>query len=262
MKTRTITLNLQVLRGALTYAQQMGMIASVPTFAMPHRKDEKPAHRWHTREQMEKVIAAAPNHTLLLTMAYLTGMRKSELLTREWSDIDLERGIIRVTHKERLGFRVKMNRERVIPACPRLLQLLNEVPKQERYGLVFTYRGDHIRDFKVALKKACKDAGVPHISPHDTRKTFASLAMMDGLDISTIAEIGGWANHTVLLEIYAHVSSDHVRRAMAGISFGQVKESTPQWESPAGKTNEIVRLPSTPTFQNAPPQPPYPSQTT
>ena len=260
VKSRTIILDLHVLRKALNHACDLEIIPTVPRFKMPRvRREEKPQHRWLTREQMEKVLANARTHELLLTMAFLTGMRKGELLTREWSDIDLDRGehgVIRVTHKPQYRFWVKIGKERVIPLCPRLRQLLLEVPEEERRGLLFMYAGDRVRDYKCALRRACERAGVPVINPHATRKTFASLAMMDGMDIPTLSEIGGWSDTRVLLEIYAHVTSEHAQKAMASISFGQVKEPAAGWvSSPAAAGPRIPAMPGTPTFTGAPTSP-------
>lgn len=99
------------------------------------------------------------------------------------------------------------------------------------------------------------------INPQATRKTFASLAMMDGMDIPTLSEIGGWSDTQVLLEIYAHVTSEHAQRAMASISFGQVKESGASWaSSPAPAGPRVPAMPSTPTFTETPTPPaPYPT---
>ena len=252
IKARTICIELQGLRRALQYAQDLEFIQEVPRFRMPSMRNEKPIHRWHTREQMEKVLDHAGRHQLMLATAYLTGMRMSELLTREWSDVDFERGeygVIHVTHKPQIGFRVKLGKERVVPLCPRLRELLLEVPEENRLGYLFTHAGMRYQQMRSQLIRACNRAGVPVINPHATRKTFASLAAMDGVEIAALMEIGGWSTAQVLLEIYSHVDTNHARMVMASLSFGQVKEPTPEWGSyPAERPDSIPRLPSSPPF--------------
>jgi len=254
VKSRTIAIDMNTLRRALDFAHDLGLIQTVPKIKVPSQRGEKPPPRWHTREQMEKVIAAAlhPRHRLLFLTAYLTGMRRGELLTREWSDVAFDRGehgIIRVTHKPLIGFRVKMGRERVIPLCPRLRQALLEVPEEDRHGYIFVYGGCRQLSYTNALRRACIRAKVPVITQHSTRKTFASLAAMDGMEISTLMAIGGWSTAQVLLEIYAQVDTEHTRRAMGSLSFGQeVKEPIPEWEGPLDPDAPIPELPSSPTF--------------
>ena len=253
VKSRTIAIDLNTLRRALDYAQDLGLIESVPKVRVPSQRGEKPPPRWHTREQMELVIAAAlhPRHRLLFTMAYLTGLRRGELLTREWSDVDFDRGeygVIRVTHKPMIGFQVKMGRERVVPICPRLHQELLKVPEEERRGYIFEYGGCRQLSFKEALRRACVRAKVPVIGQHGTRKTFASLAAMDGVPISTLMSIGGWSTAQVLLEIYAQVDSEHARQAMNSISFGQeVREPKLDWVD-SSTEEPLAQLPASPPF--------------
>ena len=255
VKSRTIAIDLNTLRRALDYAHDLGFVQAVPKVKVPSQRGEKPAPRWHNREQMEKVLEATlqPRLTLLFLAAYLTGMRRGELLTREWSDVDFDRGehgIIRVTHKPHIGFRVKMGRERVVPLCPRLRQRLLEVPEEDRHGYIFKYGGCRQLSYTAALRRACIRASVPVITQHGTRKTFASLAAMDGMPIATLMEIGGWSTAQVLLEIYAQVDSEHARRAMGSLSFGQeVRESSPGWNSPPDTpADDVPSLPATPPF--------------
>jgi len=254
VKSRTIGIDLNTLRRALDYAQDLGFIPTVPKIKVPSQRGEKPPPRWHTRDQMEKVIDAAltHKHRLLFTMAYLTGMRRGELLTREWSDVDFDRGehgIIKVTNKPKMRFRVKMGRERVIPLCPRLRQELLKVPEEGRHGPIIHCGGCRQLSFKDSLRRACIRAGVPVLNQHGTRKTFASLAAMDGMEIATLMEIGGWSTAQVLLEIYAQVDTEHARRAMSGLSFGQeVKEAAPGWEAPLAPDAAVPSLPDTPPF--------------
>lgn len=254
VKSRTIAIDLNTLRRALDYAQDLGIIAVVPKIKVPSQRGEKPPPRWHTREQMENVIDAALDHKhrLLFTMAYLTGMRRGELLTREWKDVDFDRGefgIIRVTNKPKIRFRVKMGRERVIPLCPRLRQELLKVPEEDRHGYIIHCGGCRQLSYKDSLRRACIRAGVPVLNQHGTRKSFASLAAMDGMEIATLMEIGGWSTAQVLLEIYAQVDTEHARRAMGALSFGQeVKESGPGWEAPPDPEASVPALPDSPPF--------------
>lgn len=44
------------------------------------------------------------------------------------------------------------------------------------------------------LKKRAAEAGVKNLSPHDFRRTFAGDLLDLGIDLATVAKMGGWAN--------------------------------------------------------------------
>jgi len=238
---------------------------SVPKVRVPSQRGEEPPPRWHTREQMEKVIAAAldPRHRLLFTVAYMTGMRRGELLSREWSDVDLERGehgIIRVGHKPEIRFRVKIGKGARHPAMPSGATGIAGSSRGRPSWLPLRVRWCRQLSFKDALRRACGRANVPIITQHGTRKTFASLAAMDGMEISTLIEIGGWSTAQPLLEIYAQVDTKHARKAMSSLGFGQeVKEPSPGWLDACIEETDPVLPGSLPSTETGFPVAPSPS---
>ena len=52
------------------------------------------------------------------------GLRPGEITSRRWSDFDLERGRLKVTHVPEIGFRVKRDQVRTVPLPDELLELL------------------------------------------------------------------------------------------------------------------------------------------
>jgi integrase len=65
------------------------------------------------------------------------------------------------------------------------------------------------RDFIKALKRACRRAGIPEVSPHSLRHTWATRFAMAGCDRRTLMELGGWKCGEVLDTIYAHTTDAH-----------------------------------------------------
>lgn len=213
-RARTINLDLRTLRMAMVYAHRLGFITEVPGIKNLAESGDRRARKFHSREEMAKVLAAAGRHRLLLTMAYHTGMRSGEILSRIWDDLDLTRGQIVVCDRPP-AFRCKTRSERVIPMTRVLRAEFAAVPKDERYGRVFT-----VKSLRWPLIRSCTAAEVPVIHPHATRHTFASLAAMDGMERGALRAILGHCDSKMLDEIYQHVMPEHVEQQMARLSFG------------------------------------------
>ncbi len=112
-----------------------------------------------------------------------TGIRASELLNLEWSDIDLANRRIKV-----LG---KGHKERYVPISPRTATAL------------FRYRATckDARPFDLTrtrlahlLQEIGQRAGVPRVFPHRFRHTFAVMYLRNGGDIFTLQAILGHAS--------------------------------------------------------------------
>ena len=87
-KPATINVELSVLQRGFTLARQDGILIDAgPSF--PRLAENNARRGFFERAEMESIAAACPKwlHNLIRT-AYLTGWRKSELLTREWRHVD------------------------------------------------------------------------------------------------------------------------------------------------------------------------------
>ena len=58
-----------------------------------------------------------------------------------------------------------------------------------------------------------KKAGLPNISFHDLRHTFATVAVANGVDAKTLSAILGHTNPSFSLDTYTHVTTDMQQRA-------------------------------------------------
>ena len=135
----------------------------------------------------------------LLVCALDTGMRRGEMMSLEWRDIDLDQRIISVR-----AMNTKTLTARVVPISARLdagLQALyNE--REDDGGLVFGIAGD----FKRSWRTACKLAGVVGCRWHDLRATFATRLIQAGLSVAETAKITGHSNLQTLYSHYLRVN--------------------------------------------------------
>lgn len=70
------------------------------------------------------------------------------------------------------------------------------------------------RDIRRALESVCKKAGVPVCSPHDLRRSFASLAYHLGWPERITQKVGGWGDASTLRAVYYKLAGADVDQAV------------------------------------------------
>jgi integrase len=195
-------------------------------------------------EQLSRFLehVAQDRVAALWIVAASTGMRRGELLGLRWRDIDLDSGelSIRQTHvsygKLRVTKEPKTDRgRRTIPVDPRAVVALRahkraqaeeKLAAGETYGdqgLVFADEiGEPLRPDTVsaAFRRHVRDAGLPHLTPHGLRHTFATVGLEAGVDVLYIAELLGHSSPAITQSIYQHTRRD--RLAAAAERIGDV----------------------------------------
>lgn len=139
----------------------------------------------------------------------LTGCRLSEIQKLRWDYVTR-------THLELPDS--KTGRRRIpLPRAAR--DLLNTL--DEREGNPFVILGDHgtgyYNDLQKPWRKIRARAGLDDVRIHDLRHTYASVAVMNGIDPFMLKEILGHKNLSTTLR-YAHLSDDAVQKAAGQIA--------------------------------------------
>ena len=91
--------------------------------------------------------------------------------------------------------------------------------KHGRYVFYNPMTGDKFKDVKGALLAAVKRAGLPKVTWHMFRHTFASRLTRSSVDIVTVKELLGHANISVTMR-YAHSNDEAKRRAVERLGSG------------------------------------------
>ncbi len=87
-----------------------------------------------------------------------------------------------------------------------------------------------LRSKKTVFMAACRRAKLSAVTPLVWRHTFASRLAMAGTDLRTIQELGGWRS-IKRVERHAHLSDEHKRAAIEGLSRGQMDTVFPTSEN-------------------------------
>ena len=177
----------------------------------------------------DRARLAAENESRLreLTDYYIdltTGLRRGELLGLKWSDIDLEKGDLRVQRQiGRIDGKIiemplkTKNAYRTLPLSADAIDvLMQQRRKTGNSEWVFpSPTGGPMSPDSVLhmLHRVLKRAGLPKVRFHDLRHTFATLALQNGVDIKTVSGMLGHFSAGFTLDTYAHVTTSAKREA-------------------------------------------------
>jgi integrase/recombinase XerD len=158
--------------------------------------------------------ASALRDRALLETMYACGLRASEAIELELSDLDLETGILRA--------RGKGSKERIVPIGSKAIESLQFYMERARPRLVglrdephvfVNLRGSPLSRqglYKIVQRHAAS-AGLAHrMSPHTLRHSFATHLLAGGCDLRSLQEMLGHAD-IATTQIYTHLSSDRLR---------------------------------------------------
>jgi len=145
-------------------------------------------------------------------------MRRGEILSLEWRNVDLTKRIIRVE-------KTKNGKIRFIPINDLLLnELVGLKMNNGGSDYVFLYPKTHnpIKDVKTAFNAAKRRAGIKDLRFHDLRHTFASRLIESGVDIITVKDLLGHCS-VETTQRYTHSRADQKMKAVQSLVKKEVK---------------------------------------
>jgi integrase len=146
----------------------------------------------------------------MVLLAMNTGMRRGEILSLEWSQVDLINKVLTVTSENS-----KSKNSRHIPLNGEAFQAINDWKDQtssKKY--VFESKpGIPFKDTKKGFLAILKDAEIESFRFHDLRHHFASKLVMAGVDLNTVRELLGHSDLKMTLR-YAHLAPEHKAAAV------------------------------------------------
>ena len=212
----TVNRELCCLKNTLRKAVDWGYLETNPAWGVKQERESPPEYGFLTEGETDALLATCEGQLrAIVTLAVYTGMRRGEIFKLEWRDVAFDQG-----ENGMITVRDPKNREtRHIPMNTLVRQALAELPNRlgadKRHTYVFTDSdGEALTDVRRPYDESLKRAGIDrHFRFHDLRHTFASHLVMKGVDLQSIAKLGGWKTLQMVMR-YAHLALDHLQDAV------------------------------------------------
>ena len=177
------------------------------------KADRISGNRWRAARNkplLPKLPAAGFGDYLqpFILTALNTGCRRGELFHLDWSMVDLRNRVLTVS-----AFTAKSKKTRHIPMNDEALDVLKRWKKTTGPdGLVFANpeTGQALTTIKKAWRKLMTDAEIEDFRLHDCRHHFASMLVINGVDLYRVAALLGHSSIETTKR-YAHLQPDHMR---------------------------------------------------
>ena len=208
----TVNRELTVLKRMLSIAMREGWILRHPfagSDVIISSSDETKRTRVLSRDEEELLIDACDENRSALKSIIIcaldTGMRRGEILSLRWRDVDLANKRINIQ-----AMNTKTLRSRSVPITPRLIAELEGLPHRSEVQRVFGVTDTVKRSWATAKRIA----GIMDLKFHDLRHTCATRLVQGGLPIAEVSRILG---HTSVVTTfrYANVDDSTLDRASA-----------------------------------------------
>lgn len=193
------------------------------------------------REQLGAWFGGVNNIKNPVIAAYLqalllTGARREELATLRWEDVDFQWKSITIKDK--------VEGQRVIPLTPHVAALLSALPRRKDENnkpvpWVFsspTSATGRLQEPRIQHVKALTAGGLPHISLHGLRRSFATLSEWVEAPVGIVAQIMGHKPSAIAEKHYRRRPLDLLRMWHVKIEAWILKQAgieQPSEEQPA-----------------------------
>ena len=220
---RSLGRTVSVLRSFFSYLRRSGVADTNPAAGIGVPKFPKTLPRYLPESDVQTLFQgraeisdeAGARDLALLELLYGSGLRASEAVGLDWSDVSLDERRAHV----RSG---KGNKDRIVPiskAAREALRALAAVqtttanPGGDRRAIFRNNRATRlsVRSVGRIVSAALDRAGLPPMNPHSLRHGCATHLLDDGADLRSIQDLLGHASLTTTQK-YTHVSLSHLRK--------------------------------------------------
>jgi len=214
----TVNRDLECLRHILFWAVDAGLLLTNPLSRLRLERERKRKRPVMSFDEEDLLLSAATPHLRPIIITALdAGMRRGELLTQRWEDVDFARRLLFATHSK-----TPEGEAREIPLTTRLFNLLWDARDDE--GLIFTFKGQPIHSIKTAWKTSLTRAAVRHYRFHDLRHAFNSRLLEAGVVREIRMSLMGHSLGDDPQATYSHVELPAKREAIRKLESWTVEQ--------------------------------------
>jgi integrase/recombinase XerD len=215
--TSTVARRTAAIKSFFGYLHTTGLIGNDPTDQIDSPKVDRFPPRSISPHQVDELLelplrSSTPEglrDKAMLELLYATGLRVSELVALDTSDIALEQSTLRCSGKA--------GRERILPLAPTAVTALEEYQDLARgqlarnseeptEALFLNHRGKRLtrQGFWLILKGYAEEVGLHDLTPHTLRHSFAAHMLGNGAELREVQERLGHASLSTT-QIYTHL---------------------------------------------------------
>jgi integrase len=237
---RTVQFARITLHNMLEHALDDGLVVHNVVTRVKSPKLERRSKTVLDEAQMRQLIEASVKTRLypVIALGGFCGLRRGEIAGLRWQDVDLNRGQLSVnqTIQRHTGKGLvvqspkSVGSKRAVAIPPSAVELLkkwkvDQVKERLVAGsdwegadwVITTMHGSPMDPGEVstAVTNFIKGLGLPHVTLHGLRHTFATLSLLAGVDVKRVQASLGHATAAFTLDVYGHVTASGLRDAAA-----------------------------------------------
>jgi integrase/recombinase XerD len=217
----TLQRKVACLRSFYRHLRREGVLDTDPTRELRPPRPRGRLPKVLSRDEVNRLLeqpgghspAAVRDRALLETM-YACGLRASEAIGLQLSELDLEAGVLLA--------RGKGSKERIVPVGTKAAETLRTYLDRARPRLVGVRDESHVfvnlrggplsrQGLYKIVQRHARTAGLEdRMSPHTLRHTFATHLLAGGCDLRSLQEMLGHAD-IATTQIYTHLSAERLR---------------------------------------------------
>lgn len=211
----SITRKIASLRGWFRWMTANELIEHDPTHSIEQPKLDRKLPKVLTLSEIEKILSQplSLQEKAILELMYAAGLRVSELVNLDVSNVSLEGGYVRCFGKG--------SKERIVPIGEQAKLKVRDYLKERDFilrktrkkteALFISERGERIsrQDVYLLIKNLGKTVN-KHITPHTIRHTFATHLLENGADLRIVQELLGHCDVSTT-QLYTHISKKRLK---------------------------------------------------
>ena len=217
VSAHSVQKELNVLKHLLRLAVEWEIIPYNPAQGIKSPRVPAGRVRYLQPIELKELILCCPDWLRpVAVVAVSTGMRRSEILSLRWFDVD-------IAHQRILLPQTKNGEGRIVylnKSAQSVLMALPFAPNTRPTDRLFP--DIEPANVSVAFQRACKKVGIEDFRFHDLRHTAASWLRMQGADIHTVAQLLGHKDLRMAAR-YQHLSPAFLADAVGKLDevFGE-----------------------------------------
>lgn len=179
------------------------------------------ANAWRLRRKhipLQTLPHFGDHMTPAVLVSINTGLRRGELLSLRWSDVNFRQAVLSVQATS-----AKTGQTRHVPLNPEAVQTLKNWREQNAGSEATAKVFATTTSFKTAWSGLLKSARITKFRWHDLRHHFASRLVQADVNLNTVRELLGHGSLAMTLR-YAHLGPDQKRQAV-DLLVGRQKET-------------------------------------